>query len=321
MTYKDQYNMKKNLRTLIIFCIFFVICCCSRTGSNRIKRNEQVTGKYGIAFVKGAELHYVIEGKGIPCIVLGHSLSQQRILSKALMDHFMFIFSDLRHDSQSNCSLDTSEITLDTYLDDIKTIQDTLKIEKTAIFAHSHHTFLAVEYARRYPDKVSHLILTGCKPNTAWGEGDEFWESDASAERKKIFDQNWEKLPIDVLNQMSPKERFIKTNIAMTPKLLYDPKGDLSYIVEVVDNDPAVFLHLQLKIFGDYDIAEGNKISTPVFLALGRYDYVCPYKLWEERRSVFQNLSYNLFEKSGHFPMVEEQELFDKTLIDWIGNH
>jgi pimeloyl-ACP methyl ester carboxylesterase len=31
--------------------------------------------------------------------------------------------------------------------------------------------------------------------------------------------------------------------------------------------------------------------------------------------------SYNLFEKSGHFPMVEEQELFDKKLIEWIKRH
>jgi proline iminopeptidase len=313
--------VKEKLYILLIFCIFFNTGSCSQTATDIIKNKEQVIGRQGITYVKGAELHYVIEGKGIPCIVLGHSLSQRKILSHKLRNHFMFVFSDLRHDAQSNCSLDTSEINLDTYLYDIKTIQDTLDVEKTAIFAHSYHAFLAVEYARKYPDKVSYVIITGCKPSTAWGSGDEFWESDASNERKKIFNQNWEKIPIEELNRMSPKERYIKTNIAMTPKLLYNPKGDLSYIVDVIDNKTDVYLHLQLAILGDYDISKGSKISIPVFLALGRYDYVCPYKLWEERKSVFQNLSYNLFDKSGHFPMVEEQELFDKKLIDWIGNH
>jgi hypothetical protein len=29
-------------------------------------------------------------------------------------------------------------------------------------------------------------------------------------------------------------------------------------------------------------------------------------------------LSYNLFEKSGHYPMFEEQALFDQKLLEWI---
>jgi proline iminopeptidase len=313
--------MKNHLKVSILLYFLLITSCFSQTDYDRNITNEQDTGISGIVYVEGAELHYIIEGKGIPCLVLGHSLSQRRILSQTLRDHFMFIFTDLRHDAQSNSSLEISEITLNTYLNDINAILDTLDLEKTAIFAHSHHALIAVEYARKYPDKLLYLILTGCKPGTAWGAGDEFWKSDASNERKMIFNQNWKRLRKDGLAQMSLKERYIKTYIAMTPKLLYDPKGDLSYIVNVIDNDTEVFLHLQLTILGDYDIIKGSEISIPVFLALGRYDYECPYQLWEEKKGVFLNLSYNLFEKSGHFPMVEEQDLFNKKLIDWIGNH
>lgn len=312
--------MKNRLRILILFSFFFNTICFSHAnayGNNRIEQDTLITG---VVHVKGAELHYIIEGKGIPCLVLGHSLSQRLILSQTLKNHFLFIFADLRHDAQSNSSLEISEITLNTYFNDINAIMDSLHLEKTAIFAHSHHAFIAVEYARKYPDKISHIIITGCKPSTAWGAGDEFWKSYASKERKLIFKKNFKKLRKEGLTRMSPKERYIKTYIAMTPKLMYDPKGDLSYIVGVIDNDKDAFLHLQLTILGDYDIIEGSKISIPVFLALGRYDYECPYILWEGRKSIFLNLSYNLFEKSGHFPMVEEQDIFDEKLIDWIGN-
>ena len=130
-----------------------------------------------------------------------------------------------------------------------------------------------------------------------------------------------DRIPRDKLNQMSPKERQVTTYVAMTPKLLFDPRGDLSTIVNAFDNDRAVFLHYQTSILKDYDIIEGPAISTPVFLALGRYDYISPYILWDDRKDVLLNLSYNLFEKSGHFPMVEEQELFDKKLIEWIKSH
>lgn len=313
--------MKNCLKVSILFYFFFITNCFSQTDSDKNNVRRQDTGISGIVYVEGAELHYIVEGKGIPCIVFGHSLSQYRILSQALRDHFRFIFADLRHDAQSNSSLELSEITLSTYLNDINAILDTLHLEKTAIFAHSHHSFIAVEYERKYPNKVSHIIITGCKPNTALGEEDKFWKSDASKERKMIFKRNWKRLRKEGLTKMSPKERYIKTYSAMTPKLMYDPKGDLSYIVNVIDNNKEVFLHLQLSILGDYDIIKGPEISIPVFLALGRYDYVCPYILWEKRKSVFLNLSYNLFEKSGHFPMVEEQDLFDKKLIDWIEIH
>jgi pimeloyl-ACP methyl ester carboxylesterase len=46
-----------------------------------------------------------------------------------------------------------------------------------------------------------------------------------------------------------------------------------------------------------------------------------PYFLWDDRKGILPNLSYNLFEKSGHFPMVEERELFDKRLVEWIRTH
>jgi proline iminopeptidase len=318
----QEVNMNNNLKTLILsLFMVFLLVGCAKKGAKTSKGTSQQEGTSGVVSVEGAELHYVIEGKGIPWIGLGHSESQRRILSQELRNHFKFVFMDLRHDTRSNSSLEISRITLDTYLDDIDKVRRTLGLDVAAVFGHSHHAFMAIEYARKYPTKISHLIITGCKPRTAWGAGDEFWETDASDERKMVFNQNWEKIPRDELNQMSPKERQVTTYVAMTPKLLYDPRGDLSYIVNAYDNNRDVFLHLQNSILKDYDIIEGPTISTPVFLALGRYDYVSPYILWDDRKDVLPNLSYNLFEKSGHFPMVEEQELFDKKLIEWIKSH
>jgi len=40
--------------------------------------------------------------------------------------------------------------------------------------------------------------------------------------------------------------------------------------------------------------------------------------LWDDYKDKLPNLSYNLFEKSGHYPQLEEQDLFDKKLIAWI---
>ena len=274
----------------------------------------------GVVPVEGAQLRYVIEGEGTPCLAIGHSESQRLLLSRHLRSHFRFYFLDLRHNVEARNTLDVSQITLDTYLDDIDTARRALGLDRTALFGHSHHALIALEYARAYPQFVTHVIISGCSPRTEWGAGDEFWESDASEERRAIFEQNLLDNPEEVLAGLAPHERWLRTYQIRAPKLLYDPTFDILPLLEPVHNDQEVFLHLQLVILKDYDIAARSKqISTPVFLALGRFDYVAPYTLWDDSsKQVIQDLSYHLFERSGHFPMVEEQELFDQELLEWI---
>jgi len=300
----------------------FILVGCAKKGAQTAKEDAQHQETSGVVSVEGAELHYVVEGKGTPWLGLGHSESQRRILSQELRNHFRFVFVDLRHDARSNSSLDISKITLDTYLDDIDKVRRTLGFDKAVVFGHSIHSFIALEYARKYPINTSHVVITGNTPYRVAGVADEFWESDASAERKMILKQNWEKITEDELNRMPSKERVVKTYMAITPKLFYDPRYDLSWIYEVVESNQDIANHLFKVIFKDYDIAKRpGRVETPVFLAIGRYDYLWPYFIWDDRKDVLPNLSYNLFEKSGHFPMVEEQELFDKKLIEWIKRH
>lgn len=296
---------------------------CAKNGGKAANENAQQQEASAVVSVEGAELHYVIEGKGTPCIVLGHSESGRRILSQELRSHFRFVFMDLRHDARSKSSLEISKITLDTYLDDIDRVRRAVGLDSTAVFGHSIHSYIALEYARKYPKNTSHVIMTGNTPYRVSGKvADDFWESDASPERKMVLKENLGKMEEDELGRMSPKERVVKTYLTMAPKVFYDPRYDPSWIYEVVEPNQKIFNHLFQVILKDYDIAKRpGRVETPVFLAIGRYDYLWPYFLWDERKGDLPNLSYNLFEKSGHFPMVEEQGLFDKKLIEWIKGH
>ena len=72
-------------------------------------------------------------------------------------------------------------------------------------------------------------------------------------------------------------------------------------------------------IVADYDPRprlESNDV--PKFLALGRYDYNIPYREWDSARKTTPNLTSHIFERSGHFPMIEESTLFDDRLIEWL---
>ena len=51
------------------------------------------------------------------------------------------------------------------------------------------------------------------------------------------------------------------------------------------------------------------------------YDFGCPPSLWDGYKDSFADCTYVLFEDSGHNPMYEIPEKFDKLVIDWIKTH
>ena len=67
----------------------------------------------------------------------------------------------------------------------------------------------------------------------------------------------------------------------------------------------------------DYEMTN-SEIKVPIFLSLGSFDFMVPQSLWDEYINKFPTLTVKRFKKSGHFPQVEEQELFDKQLLDWL---
>lgn len=72
-------------------------------------------------------------------------------------------------------------------------------------------------------------------------------------------------------------------------------------------------------LMADYDpTPDFKKIKAPVFVANGRYDYFVPPALWEAEKHKIRNLEYHLFMKSGHWPMLDEPEPFDRLLIKWM---
>jgi len=318
--------MKKLLMIIpLVILICFTFGCQKQTEELAEETKEEVTS--GTVNIDGFELSYSIEGTGIPVVVLNGRLYHPPVFSKELRKHIKFIFADVRCFIPLDTPDDMNTITIDTYVDDIEQTRIALGFDKIAVLGHSAFGFLSLEYARKYPQHTSHAILIATPPyfttskyNSAAAE---FWESDASQERKAILKRNQEKLTEETLNSVSPDQAFIMGYLANAPKFWYDPSYDASWIVEAFDEfNVDLVNHFYGVILNDYDITGSfHQITKPVFLALGRYDYWAPFYLWDDEKNKLPNLSYNLFEKSGHWPFLEEQELFDTKLIDWIKSH
>lgn len=78
--------------------------------------------------------------------------------------------------------------------------------------------------------------------------------------------------------------------------------------------------HVWGEIFRDIDVTQGlETITMPVLLALGRWDWlVAPYYTWQPLLPLFRDITLVLFDRSSHCPQLEEQDLFDAKLLNWL---
>jgi len=272
----------------------------------------------GVIELGGTMCPYLLEGTGIPCVVVGPAFFYSQFFSDYLRQHVQFVLVDFKNSWRAESTVEVSGLTISDLVEEIDEVRRALGFEKICVLGASVLGFWPLEYARVHADRASHAIMIGTPPYHPF-EYEDFWEHDASAERKQVLERNWEEVPWDAIWALEREDRFPAWFKNMAPRFWYEPDYDPYWHLAGRE----AFEHFKDHVFevlvADYD-PRGSfpEIVAPVFLALGRYDYMVPYTLWDDARELLPNLSYNLFEKSGHFPMLEEQELFDRTLIEWL---
>src|SRR5919198_4500688 len=110
--------------------------------------------------VKGIQLAYDRRGKGTPLVLLhGYPLDHHLWdeVAPLLEDTFDVILPDLRGFGES--TIGDSSPTIEDYASDIAGMLDYLGIQKTAIVGHSMGGYVALAFARLYPERVNALGL------------------------------------------------------------------------------------------------------------------------------------------------------------------
>jgi proline iminopeptidase len=274
--------------------------------------------------VNGAQLRYAVEGQGRPILVVGSAIYYPRTFSDHLKKQFQLAHVDMRHFADNDPGFDATTIALDTYADDIEQARQALGLDKVIVLGHSVHGLIALEYARRYPQHCSHLVVIGSPP-VGFGKtleaGQRYWAAEATEERKAVFAQNWQAAGgQEAMAKLPPSEAVVRTYVTNGPMYWYDVHYDASWLWEGVVTDMAVFGQVFGPMFGVYDLAqEPQPVTVPTLIMLGRYDFIVPYTLWDEtERAKITNLTLKVFDHCGHTPQVEVPAEFDAQLIEWL---
>lgn len=280
------------------------------------------------AKVGDLDIFYTIAGEGPPCLVpsLAGTPIYERTFTPALQDAMQLIFVELRGNRTATGEIDA--LTFDTIVDDLDGVRRALGLERVAVLGHSAHSMLALAYAARYPEQTSHVLaIAGAPAMTAdvFAQIATYWNMVASPERKRILAENQAKLTPEVLAQLTPSERVIVPYVANGPIFFFDPTYDCTPLWaghdQISDGLFARFWGPQGQ-FGAFD-PETNlpKISAPVFIAQGVFDFAAPPHAWTGALEKLPNATYHAFERSGHYPHVDERALFTEAVKSWLARN
>lgn len=306
------------IRLLIVYCLLINAgnLFSKHLGNNVIKYSN----KAGTIEIDGSILNYVVEGEGMPCLVIGSSIYYPKTFHQELRKHLKMYFVDLKWFAKGYKKENLDTVNIASIVQDVEQIRQKLGLEKPLIMGHSIHGTIAMEYVKVYGNQVKGLVVIGSP--AVWGndlydkKAADLWKT-ASAERKELQEENWGK--VNEIDRLKGKDEAAARYNNMSPQYWYDPTYNANWLWDGMTVHSEVTTHLFTKVFHDYNMfAPAINVDIPVFVGLGKYDYVIPYTLWKNSYENIPDFTLTYFEKSGHTPQLEESHLFNKALLNWL---
>ena len=271
------------------------------------------------------DIFYTIAGVGPTCLVpsLAGTPIYERTFTPALQDVMQLVFVELRGNRTATGEIDA--LTFDAMVDDLDGVRRALGLGRVAVLGHSAHSFLALAYAARYPELTSHVLAIAGAPGMTAGvfaRTTTYWDLVASPERKRILAENRARLTEEVLARLTPSERIIVPYVANGPVFFPDPTYDCTPLWEgheqISDRLFARFWGPQGQFAAFDPEAALPNIVAPVFIAQGVFDFAAPPHAWAGELEKLPNATYRAFERSGHYPQLDERELFREAVAGWL---
>lgn len=259
-------------------------------------------------------------GQGPPMLCLHGGLGLDHTYFRPWLDPLAaeveLIYYDHRGNGRSTRPEDWSAVDHEVWVRDIERLRQRLGLEKIVLFGHSYGGYFAQEYALSHPDAVRGLVLCNTSPAADYGE-----EMVAGLAEVATPDQ----LRLVTSGFTRPFEgdevAFGDAYGRILPIYLLEPRPErVRAVVERMRFSPGAFNRGFIECRPGFRTVERlGEIRCPVLVLSGRHDLVVPPGPGAERlHAGLPDSDLVLFERSRHFPFLEEQPLFLAVVRDWL---
>lgn len=306
--------INRSLLFSVLLLVYFTGC-----------QSQSLSPKEGYINVTGGKVWYKIVGSGdkTPLVLLhgGPGVPSYYLNPMAsLSDDRPVIFIDQLGCGRSDRITDTSLMTIDSYVNQLKQIHDVLGLKDYYLFGHSWGTILAVEYYFAHPEGLKGLILSGPALDIPR------WSKDADTLIATLPDtiqtairENERNGTFDSPQYQQAVDYYYKLYLARKQPWSSDLDSAFSQIGE------NVYLHMdgpsEFTLTGnlkDYDATEKlGKISVPTLFIGGEYDEARPSTV-KYYASLIPNSKVIIIPDAGHLSMQDNPEANDAAIRSFL---
>jgi proline iminopeptidase len=270
--------------------------------------------------IRGVSLFVKVIGHGYPLALMHGGLGQDYtslLPLKALADQYTLIFYDHRCNGHSE-GADVSSMTWENLTADADALRQTLGFDRWAVLGHSFGGQVALEYALRYPQTLSHLILmdTG---------GDNWWVQQNAPEilGKRGYSAAAVQAARRFYNGKITAGEYFPTVFKFLRAYFYRINL-LGMAFEMVSGPRTKFRH-EATIFGysqvvrDWTVMDRlNEIKVPALVLAGRQDFLFPPEHQAILADRLPNARLEIIECAGHNPQFERTTEVIQTIKDFL---
>lgn len=256
----------------------------------------------------GYRLAYSRFGQGTPLLRTGNWVSHleaewaspmHQPMLRDLSREFELIIYDGRGTGLSD--RDVAEFSLDTMVEDMEVVADVNQLGKFAILAYSQSCAVAVAYAARHPERVSHLVLYGgFLHNFRTPE-----EIDAMA---TLFGQSW--------GQANPATRQIFTTVLFPDSTKEEFEGFNDLQREAISPQMASRL---FRACHRIDVREyAKQLSVPTLVMHSRHESGVPPECGREAAALIPDSRLVMLESRNHL-VLEREPAYRQYIDETVG--
>ncbi len=271
--------------------------------------------------IRDTSLFVEVVGQGPPLLLMhgGPGADHWSMLPfRRLADQFTLIFYDHRCNGRSR-GAPVSSMTWENLTADADALREKLGYERWAVLGHSFGGMVALEYALRYPDSLSHLILFDTGGDSRWQQ-----QNGPDILAKRGYRPRTVKLA----------RRFYNGEIApweMVPALLF--RFGTAYfhrpfsvrVARELIRERRVRARGEAFVFAGGQLWKGwsvmgrlGEITVPTLVMAGRDDFQFPPECQVELATGIRDARLEIIERAGHNAQAERPDEVTRVVRDFI---
>jgi proline iminopeptidase len=271
--------------------------------------------------IRDVSLFVDVVGRGHPLLLMhgGPGADHWTMMPfRRCADRFTLVFYDHRCNGRS-MGAPVSSMTWENLTADAEALRQKLGFDRWAVLGHSFGGQVALEYALRYPDSLSHLVLLDTGGDGRWAQ-----ENAPKVLARRGYSPEKVELVRRWFNgEFEPEEMF---RIFIRIGDVYQHHPSLWQLVQgAMSGAWRTKFRGEAMVFAGRHLAKGwtimdrlGQITVPTLVLAGRDDFVFPPECQRELAAGIPNARLRIIERAGHNPHVEQPAEVMQAVSDFI---